>query len=138
MAERAESSFTAATSIANRLVQQGMPFRSAHHLVGDAVRRAVEAGSTKLAEFGPPGWLDGIGLTDLDLGELMESQRYGGGPGDFDEPFGQACVEWQAHRQWLADWRRQVCDSAVQLDRVIELLLDGPADSRSAEPDGAG
>ncbi|HEV2886250.1 MAG TPA: argininosuccinate lyase [Jatrophihabitans sp.] len=138
MAERAESGFTAATSIANRLVQQGMPFRSAHHLVGDAVRRAVEAGSTKLAEFGPPGWLDGIGLTDLDLGELMESQRYGGGPGDFDEPFGQACVEWRAHQQWLADWRRQVCDSAVQLDRTIQLLLDGPADSSSAEPDGAG
>ena len=138
MAERAESGFTAATAIANRLVQQGIPFRSAHHLVGDAVRRAVEAGSTKLAEFGPPGWLDSIGLADLDLGELVRSQRYGGGPGDFDGPFGQACVGWKGHRTWVAEWRREVDDSAVQLATAVEILLRAPADPASAEPGGLG
>lgn len=134
MTERAESGFTAATAIANRLVGQGMPFRSAHHLVGDAVRRAVEAGSTKLAEFGPPGWLDGIGLTDLDLGELVASQRYGGGPGDFDGPFEQACTSWQGYRQWLRDWRRTVEESAAELDTAVRSLLSEPAGSRSAGP----
>jgi argininosuccinate lyase len=143
MAERAEEGFTAATAIANRLVQQGMAFRTAHRLVGDAVRRAVQAGSTKLAEFGPPGWLDGVGLTDLDLGELVTAQRYGGGPGSFDVPFDQACTAWQGHRRWLADWRGQLRDSAGELDRVVRRLLDGVdgsypdgADGRS--PDGAG
>jgi len=135
MAERAEGGFTAATSIANRLVQQGMPFRTAHRLVGDAVRRAVQAGSTKLAEFGPPGWLDGIGLTDLDLGELVTAQRYGGGPGDFDVPFGQACASWQRHRRWLAGWREELRESAGELDRAVRDVLD---DADGPYPDGTG
>jgi argininosuccinate lyase len=135
MAERAESGFTAATSIANRLVQQGMPFRSAHHLVGDAVRRAVEAGFTKLAEFGPPGWLDAIGLAELDLGHLVQDQRYGGGPGDFDGPFGQACVAWKSHGQWLRDWRRAVRDSAGELAAVVGSML---SDSAPGEAGAAG
>jgi argininosuccinate lyase len=135
MAERAESGFTAATSIANRLVQQGMPFRSAHHLVGDAVRRAIEAGSTKLAEFGPPGWLDAIGLANLDLGELVSDQRYGGGPGDFDGPFGQACVAWKDHGQWVRDWRRAVRGSADELAAAVGVLLSG---SPPVEPGPAG
>ncbi len=127
MAERAESGFTAATSIANRLVQQGMPFRSAHSLVGDAVRRAVEAGSTKLAEFGPPGWLDGIGLADLDLAALVRSQRYGGGPGDFDRPYSQACQAWSEHRQWLGDWRRALGQSGAELERAVFQLAGAQA-----------
>lgn len=135
MAERAESGFTAATAIANRLVQQGISFRSAHHLVGDAVRRAVAAGSTKLAEFGPPGWLDGIGLTDLDLGELVEAQRHGGGPGNFDEPFGQACLGWQRRRRQWAQWRGQHSEATARLEAAVSVLLNRPAD---AVPDGGG
>jgi len=122
MAERAESGFTAATTIANRLVQQGMPFRGAHSLVGDAVRRAVAAGSTKLAEFGPPGWLDGIGLSDLDLGELVEAQRYGGGPGNFDDPFARACLGWQHRRQYWARWRGQAAEADNRLAAAVGSL----------------
>jgi argininosuccinate lyase len=138
MIERAETGFTAATSIANRLVQQGMPFRTAHHLVGDAVRRAIEAGSTKLAEFGPPGWLDGTGLAELDLAKLVEDQRYGGGPGDFDRPFEQACASWKNHRQWVSDWRRVVSDATAQLDARVELLLSAQPDVVPAEPGETG
>jgi len=134
MVERAEGGFTAATSIANRLVQQGVPFRTAHRMVGDAVRRAVQAGSTKLAEFGPPGWLDGIGLTDLDLAELVAAQRYGGGPGDFDAPFGDACATWQRHRHWLAAWRKQLRESDGELDRAVHGVL---GDADGVYPDGA-
>ncbi|MDQ1742853.1 MAG: argininosuccinate lyase [Pseudonocardiales bacterium] len=133
MAERAESGFTAATAIANRLVQQGMPFRGAHRLVGDAVRRAVAAGSTKLAEFGPPGWLDGIGLTGLDLGELVEAQRHGGGPGNFDEPFGQACRGWQHRRRHWAQWREQLAAAAARLEAAVAELVSQGADPA---PDG--
>ena len=88
MAERAATGFTAATSIANRLVHRGVPFRSAHHLVGDAVRRCVEAASTDLMAYLD---LSSTGLTaadldlaDLDLTELAGAHAYGGGPGGFD------------------------------------------------------
>ena len=51
MAERAEAGFINATAMANQLVRQGIPFRTAHDLVGSAVREAVAAGSTQLAGF---------------------------------------------------------------------------------------
>lgn len=122
MAERAESGFTMTTSVANRLVQHGVPFRTAHQMVGDAVRRAIEAGSTRLADFGPPGWLEGIGLADLDLATLIGAQIYGGGPGDFAEPHRQAVAGWAAHRQWLADWRQEVTRADDRLADVIGSL----------------
>ena len=79
----AEDGFTAATWLANQLVRQGVPFRTAHRMVGDAVRQAVAAGSTELADFGPPGWLAGIEASGLDLGDLMRAHARGGGPGAF-------------------------------------------------------
>ena len=64
------------------------------------------AGSTDLAAFGPPGWLDGIDGADLTLPALVHAQAYGGGPGAFDEPFADAADAWcGASRQWHADDR---------------------------------
>jgi argininosuccinate lyase len=133
MSERAESGFTSATSVANRLVQKGVPFRTAHHMVGEAVRRAVEAGSTKLAEFGPPGWLNGIGLADVDLDSLVRAHVYGGGPGAFAEPFEQAVTAWAAHRRWHLEWRRSVAGAAALLaeavrERTRQQTTDGDTD----------
>jgi len=119
MAERAEGGFTTATSVANRLVQHGVPFRTAHHLVGEAVRKAIDAGSTKLAEFGPPGWLDDVGLADLDLAELVRAHVYGGGPGAFDEPHEQAVAAWASHQQWHRDWRRSLADADAELADAV-------------------
>ena len=106
MRQRAEESFTGATSLANRLVRQGTPFRTAHHLVGDAVRKAVAAGSTQLADFGPPGWLDGIELSGLELPDLVSAHRYGGGPGAFAAAFSDALSRWAVHRRWHLEWHR--------------------------------
>ncbi|MEP6695387.1 MAG: lyase family protein [Pseudonocardiales bacterium] len=118
MHERAESGFTMATSIANQLVRRGVPFRTAHHTVGEAVRRAVEAGSTKLAEFGPPGWLDAIELSEADLADLVAAQAYGGGPGAFAEPHRSAVAAWAARREWLAEWRASLAaaDAALAVE----------------------
>ena len=115
MRQRAEESFTGATSLANRLVRRGIPFRTAHHLVGEAVRQAVAAGSTQLAEFGPPGWLDGIDTSGLDLAGLVNAHRYGGGPGDFADAFCEAADRWAAHRRWLTDWQRAGRDADAAL-----------------------
>ncbi|TDP94065.1 argininosuccinate lyase [Labedaea rhizosphaerae] len=123
MRARAEAGLTAATSIANRLVRHGVPFRSAHQQVGAAVRAAIEAGSTDLAAFGPPGWLDGVGLEDLDLAALVRAHAYGGGPGDFDEPHADAVGAWAGRRQWLADWRAAGRAADEQLAEEVAKLL---------------
>ncbi len=123
MLRRAEDGFTTATSVANRLVVSGVPFRTAHHQVGAAVRAAVAAGSTDLAGFGPPGWLAGTGLSELDPRALAAAHRYGGGPGDFAEPHRDAVARWTEHRQWLAGRRRADDEAADALaESVAETL----------------
>lgn len=122
MRQRAQESFTAATSLANRLVRQGVPFRTAHHMVGEAVRQAVAAGSTQLAAFGPPGWLDGIDTSGLDLADLVDAHRYGGGPGAFAAAFSEAADRWAAHRRWLGEWQRAGRDSGAALAAAASQL----------------
>jgi argininosuccinate lyase len=122
MRQRAEESFTGATSLANRLVRRGTPFRTAHHMVGEAVRKAVAAGSTQLPEFGPPGWLDGIELSGLELADLVRAHSRGGGPGAFADAFGDALSRWAAHRRWHMQWRRASYDADAALDAAAGRL----------------
>jgi argininosuccinate lyase len=112
MRARAEDGFTTATSLANHLVHKGMPFRTAHHLVGEAVRRAAGAGATSFVEFGPAGWTEEI---DLDVARLAEAHRYGGGPGAFVQPFQEGVANWTTHRDWLREWRSLVVRSEAAL-----------------------
>jgi argininosuccinate lyase len=98
-------------------------FRTAHAMVGEAVRNAVMHDSTRLAEYGPPGWLDGIDMP-ADLPALVRAHASGGGPGAFGAAFDAAAGEWTAHRRWHQDWRRACEDAAAQLDRAVE-ELDG-------------
>ena len=137
MAARAVDGFTAATAVANRLVRRGVPFRTAHEQVGDAVRRAVEAGSTRLADFGPPGWLADLGLGNLGLGdlglgdlgggggglaELVAAHEYGGGPGAFAGPHAAAVAHWRAGCGWLRDRRRGVAAADAELAGAVRSL----------------
>ncbi|GLZ41097.1 lyase family protein [Actinokineospora sp. NBRC 105648] len=108
MAERVATGFTAATSIANRLVRSGTAFRTAHEVVGDAVRAAVASGSSEL-----PGLDEG-----RTPAELVEAQRYGGGPGAFDLPFDQALADWSAHREWCRAKHSALDDAASALDEA--------------------
>ncbi|MBT8241502.1 MAG: argininosuccinate lyase [Acidimicrobiia bacterium] len=50
MADQADNPFAAATDLAEFLVKQGMPFRSAHHVVGSLVREAL-AGNESLVDL---------------------------------------------------------------------------------------
>jgi argininosuccinate lyase len=122
MLERTRSGFTTATAVANRLVRQGTPFRTAHHMVGEAVRRASEAGSTEFADFGPPGWLNGAGLADLDAADVMGAHSYGGGPGDFAGQFGQARAQWAAQVDWQRAQRQSLAAAQAELAGAVELL----------------
>jgi argininosuccinate lyase len=139
MAQRAREGFTAATAVANRLVRRGVPFRTAHHMVGDAVRRAIEAGSADLAAFGPPGWLDGTGLagtspdgtspdgSGLDLAALVREQVHGGGPGAFAAAFEPAAQAWAGHRQWLCGLREAAAGASTALAAAVAALAASPA-----------
>ncbi len=130
MRQRAAESFTGATSLANRLVRKGMPFRAAHHMVGEAVRQAMAAGSTRLADFGPPGWLDGIELSELELGDLVRAHAHGGGPGAFAASFSDALSRWAGHRRWQLEWRRasRAAEAALAAaaGRLKDQLKDQP------------
>jgi argininosuccinate lyase len=128
MRQRAEEGFTGATSLANRLVRQGTPFRTAHHLVGEAVRKALAAGSTRLAEFGPPGWLDGIELSELELADLVRAHDQGGGPGAFGAAFAEALSRWAGHRRWQLEWHRASRAAEVALAAAAARLKDHPKD----------
>jgi len=138
MRQRAAESFTGATSLANRLVRQGTPFRTAHHLVGEAVRQAVVAGSTRLADFGPPGWLDGIELSELELPDLVRAHAHGGGPGAFAASFSDVVARWAAHRRWQLEWRRasRAAEAALAAaaGRLKDRLNDQPHDQLKDQP----
>jgi argininosuccinate lyase len=122
MRARAEAGYITATTLANRLAGQGMSFREAHTMVGDAVRKAVAAGSTDLAAFGPPGWLDSVEPVG-DLAQVVRAQRYGGGPGDFAEPYRQVCAAWNEHRRWLGERRQGWRNAESSLAGSVAALL---------------
>lgn len=117
MRSAAERGFVTATSMANRLVRQGVPFRTAHHTVGSAVREALEAGSTRLRL---PG-----GQAELGLEDAVREHQHGGGPGSFPEAFAAAVSSWRAHRKWHLEWRRSVRRAAGELAAAVEARCEG-------------
>jgi argininosuccinate lyase len=85
MLRNAVSTYTAATELANRLVVgAGLPFRSAHRIVGSLVREAIEAGGEPL-ESAARRWAEREGveldLTGLDPAAVARASEFGGGPG---------------------------------------------------------
>jgi len=125
MAERARAGFTSATAVANRLVREGVPFRTAHEIVGDAVRQAIDDGSAATGS----GERDPLGE---DLGALVGAQAYGGGPGAFGPAF-RAAADGLADRwQWLDQWR------AAQAAADAELAAEVAAVKRAARSPAAG
>jgi argininosuccinate lyase len=86
MLSRATEGFTGATYLAERLVEAGMPFRSAHHLVGVIVTRALESGATLAAAAASEPAVAPIVPADagedwLDPVRIVTACAYGGGPG---------------------------------------------------------
>jgi argininosuccinate lyase len=59
MADAAADGYTTATTLADALVRRGVPFRSAHHVVGELVARAERDGVRLLSEV-PPAALEEI------------------------------------------------------------------------------
>ncbi len=87
LAAAAADEMLAATDIADHLVKRGLPFRSAHHVVGTLVRQAVRSGRT-LSELTPEELAAASPLLDaegfyalLSDGAWLESKQSRGGTG---------------------------------------------------------
>ncbi|MFF2958956.1 argininosuccinate lyase [Streptomyces sp. NPDC057963] len=85
MTERCVDGFTSATYLAERLVADGMPFRAAHHLVGETVLAALDGGDplAHAARSHPGVARAAAGYADdwLAPGAVAAACAHGGGPG---------------------------------------------------------
>lgn len=154
MRERAEEGFTVATAVANTLVRAGVPFRTAHHVVGAAVRAALDRGATTLAgvplpdtalaetapDWAPDGATGAVPVVP-DVGAAADAAAYGGGPGEFDRGFAAERDALRARAAWRRSWRDRLDRAADQLAaEAAELTAprpSAPAVGRRAETVGA-
>jgi argininosuccinate lyase len=125
MMQRAQEGFVTATVVANRLVREGVPFRTAHQAVGTAVREAVAGGATTLTSVAGP---DEAG-TDVEvvlppIDELVAEQDRGGGPGTVGAAFEAVRADLTAQWTWLVKWRGAVAAAATELDDEVTNMID--------------
>src|SRR5688572_14023764 len=73
MAEAASDEMAAATEVADLLVRRGMPFREAHGVVGDLVRRALDDGS-RLSDIPAEELSQFSDLLDEEYYEVLSTQ----------------------------------------------------------------
>ncbi|GAA0331157.1 argininosuccinate lyase [Sphingomonas oligophenolica] len=122
MLSRAEGTFLEATEICNRLVLAGMPFRAAHHLVGEAITEALERdprarGDAVIAHVAAA--MPHADLGGLDPRSIMRASRFGGGPGSIMARggFARERAALRSHAAGLKRWVDQWRDAARALDR---------------------
>jgi argininosuccinate lyase len=81
MASAADTPFNAATDLAEHLVQQGMPFREAHAVVGSLVRQSIERGVPLEELVGTEPNLGDEALALLEPGTSVRRRTSPGGAG---------------------------------------------------------
>ncbi|MEU3571755.1 argininosuccinate lyase [Kitasatospora sp. NPDC036755] len=124
MARRAEEGFVTATIVANGLVRAGLPFRTAHQLVGDAVRRTVESGGSRLEGVRlPQGTPSGV-AADVPLRQAAEALRHGGGPGELDAILDRALRDLAGRAEQCAGLRVRLRESARTRTEAVRHVMD--------------
>jgi argininosuccinate lyase len=136
MAGRAADGFVTATAAANALVRRGVPFRTAHRFVGQAVRRAVERGATALEHRDFPEEAGRVDLSGLTVDRIAAGRRAGGGPGAFDDGFLAARRELAEHAAWCARVRTGLRAAAERLDAAVDSVVDSVVDAPPAAAGG--
>ena len=108
MAELAPQGFSLATDVAEWLVRQGVPFRVAHEVAGEAVRRCEELrvdldGLTdeQLAEVSPHLTPEVRDVLTVDGSTASRSARGGTAPDRVTEQLAELRVVLAQHRAWL-------------------------------------
>lgn len=120
MEQRAREGFTTATVLANRLVGEGVPFRTAHHVVGRAVRDAIAAGEHELTKIETPEGVADLGGALPSLAEVVAGLNRGGGPGQCGAVVTTLRDRLAGHAAGLADHRTGLRDAARLLDTAVE------------------
>ncbi|MFD5653611.1 argininosuccinate lyase [Streptomyces sp. NPDC127039] len=119
MEARAKEGFVTATVVANRMVAQGVPFRTAHHTVGAAVRRAVESGATELAAPTPQG----PQAPPAALHEVVAQLNRGGGPGECGKALDTLRGRLGEEADWAAAHRARQRQARRRLDADAQAIV---------------
>ncbi|MFJ8630139.1 argininosuccinate lyase [Streptomyces sp. NPDC093568] len=127
MEQRAREGFVTATVIANRLVRQGVPFRTAHHVVGAAVREAIEAGEPELTKIALPDGLRADVSEEIPpLPELVAAHDRGGGPGACEGVVHELRERLTEHGRGLGERRARSVRANRALDAAVAAVVAGP------------
>ncbi|MFD0026128.1 argininosuccinate lyase [Streptomyces sp. NPDC058382] len=115
MTERAVDGFTSATYLAERLVLDGMPFRAAHHLVGETVLGALDSGRSLV---------DAARFTAVEDGGLApdrvaEACAHGGGPGSTADGIRALSTRRDALKAELTGRRTRWSDGSTLLTQAV-------------------
>jgi argininosuccinate lyase len=115
MVERARDGYTTATAVANDLVRRGVPFRSAHHQVGTAIRRA-------LAGDRDASWWDPVVADPV---AAVRRADVGGGPGAWPAAFADVHARLCAAREWQAAERARLSAARERLSSAVAAVRAG-------------
>jgi argininosuccinate lyase len=74
MADAAVDGYTTATTLADALVRRGVPFRSAHHVVGELVGRAERDGIRQLSDVPPAVLAELLAASDNETARELAGQ----------------------------------------------------------------
>ncbi|MEU5213359.1 argininosuccinate lyase [Streptomyces sp. NPDC020742] len=131
MTERATAGYTAATRLAEHLVSEGMPFRTAHHEVGRLVLDGL-AGRRPLDDvaseyFAGRSAHAGLAPGALSPEAVVSAAEFGGGPGPkaMDETLRALEAELARLRQRSAERRQRWAAAASELQASVEEVLRG-------------
>ncbi|MCU1499595.1 MAG: argH [Acidimicrobiales bacterium] len=105
MAAAADSPYSAATDLAEHLVERGLPFREAHAVVGEIVRTALDGGGTMadLVAAHPQLGEDAVALLAPGLSVTRRTTRGGAGPGPVADQLDRFDARLRADRARLPD-----------------------------------
>lgn len=115
MTERAVDGFTSATYLAERLVLDGMPFRAAHHLVGETVLGALDSGRSLVDAARFPAVEDG----GLAPGLVAQACAHGGGPGSTADGIRASATRRDVLKAELTARRTRWSDGSALLTRAV-------------------
>ncbi|MFF4707224.1 argininosuccinate lyase [Streptomyces sp. NPDC001288] len=139
MADRATAGLTHATATAEWLVRRGVPFRRAHHQVGEAALAVAEGRADSLgAALEANGHLPADDSADLRPESVWWAAEFGGGPGPASfrrchEPLAQS---WEDHRARLAKETARWRDADERLRDAVALVHGRTRDTdAAARPD---
>ncbi|MEV6025928.1 argininosuccinate lyase [Streptomyces sp. NPDC052036] len=125
MAARATEGLTDATATAEWLVRRGVPFRRAHHQVGEAALAVVEGRAGSLwSALADQGHIPAESRQEVRPETVWRAAEFGGGPGlpAFERSVEPLASRWQEHGRALTGWTTRWQDANERLRDAVTAL----------------